>query len=347
MQEAMFPEPRGVQPAAVPPSLQALAAALPGAVRLGTSSWAFPGWAGLVYAGPAGAQALARDGLAAYASHPLLRTVSLDRAFYRPLEAAQYAGCARQVPEGFRFVVKAPARLCDAVLRDAGGRGLQPNPLFLDAQTALDEVVRPAMAGLGGKLGVLVFQVSPLPADWLRRRDQLLERLDQLLAVLPPDVLAAVEVRDSAWLGPDFAAVLRSRGATYCLGLHPRLPPIEDQLPMLRALWPGPLVCRWNLHRRHGARGYESAKRGYEPFDRLVDPDPATRGTLARVAAATAAAGQPVYVTINNKAEGSAPGSVLALAEEIVRRRPGSAGAIEPGPSSTTGPAAPLRGTIR
>lgn len=320
MQEAMFPESQGVQPAEVPAVLRALAAALPATVRLGTSSWTFPGWAGLVYARPASAPVLARDGLTAYAGHPLMRTVSLDRAFYRPLDATEYAACARQVQEDFRFVVKAPARLCDAVLRDPGGRGVQANPLFLDAQAALDEVVRPAMEGLGATLGVLVFQISPLPPQWLGRREALLERLDMLLAALPPGLLAAVEVRDAAWLGADFAAVLRARGATYCLGLHPRLPPIEEQLPMLRALWPGPLVCRWNLHRRHGAQGYESAKRGYEPFDRLVDPDPATRAVLAKVAAATAAAGHAVYVTINNKAEGSAPCSVVALAEEILRR---------------------------
>ena len=72
---------------------------------------------------------------------------------------------------------------------------------------------------------------------------------------------------------------------------------------------------------RHGAHGYESASSGCEPFERLVDPDPHTRAVLAKVAAATAAAGHAVYVTIN-KAEGRAPCSVLALAEEIVRRRP-------------------------
>jgi len=321
MQEAMFPEPEGVQPATVPAALHALAAALPEGVRLGTSSWTFPGWAGLVYASRASQDALARDGLAAYARDPLLRTVCLDRVFYRPLETGQYAACARQVPDDFRFVVKAPALVCDASIREPGGRATRTNPLFLDPQAALQEVAHPAMQGLGERLGVLVFQISPLPAAWLARRSALLDRLDTMLSALPQGLHAAVEVRDAAWLGPDFAAVLRARGAAYCLGLHPRLPPIDEQLPMLRALWPGPLVCRWNLHRRHGAQGYESARSGYEPFNRLVDPDPATRSVLAKVASATAAAGHRVLVTINNKAEGSAPCSVVALAEEIVRRR--------------------------
>src|SRR3546814_5643648 len=84
---------------------------------------------------------------------------------------------------------------------------------------------------------------------------------------------------------PAFTSTLRAAGATYCLGLHAKMPPIDEQLPILRALWPGPLVCRWNLHRRHGAYGYEAAKTLYGDFNALVDPDPQTRATLARVIA--------------------------------------------------------------
>ena len=91
---------------------------------------------------------------------------------------------------------------------------------------------------------------------------------------------------------------------------------------MLRALWPGPLVCRWSLHRKHGAYGYEGAKGLYEPFDRLVDPDPDTRDVLARVIVATVAAGFHAYVTVNNKAEGCAPLSVQELAKAVVSSSP-------------------------
>ena len=68
---------------------------------------------------------------------------------------------------------------------------------------------------------------------------------------------------------------------------------------------------------RHGAYGYESAKAQYAPFDRLQDPDPTTRAHLARVITGTCGAGQNAYVTINNKAEGSAPLSVKALAKYL------------------------------
>ena len=41
----------------------------------GTSSWSFPGWAGIVYDSKVSQTTLARHGLAAYARHPLFRTV--------------------------------------------------------------------------------------------------------------------------------------------------------------------------------------------------------------------------------------------------------------------------------
>jgi uncharacterized protein YecE (DUF72 family) len=77
------------------------------------------------------------------------------------------------------------------------------------------------------------------------------------------------------------------------------------------------------LHSKHGSYGYEQAKALYEPFNALVDPDTSTRATLAKVMRATAGAGFDVYVTINNKAEGSAPLSVLELARACVA--PGAA----------------------
>lgn len=329
MQDSLFNDvqarPR-VRPARADPARQALAAALPPGLRLGTSSWYFPGWAGLVWDGEYAQSALSKHGLAAYAQHPLLRTVSIDRTFYRPLSASQFAAYAAQVPDDFRFVVKAPSLVADAMVRGEDGRGQQRNPAFLDPLVAAEQFVQPALEGLGAKLGALVFQLSPLPGPMLARLPEILERLRAMLMALPalhpaaPDGVVAVEVRNPEFLTPAFAQVLREAGATYCLGLHAKMPPVEAQLPMLRALWPGPMVGRWSLNRRHGAYGYEAAKSGYEPFDRIVDDDPESRDVLARVIVATLAAGHSAYLTINNKAEGSAPLSVEALARAVAAR---------------------------
>lgn len=324
MQSALFEAGAAVQPARPDEDLRALAVALHARwgdrLHLGTSSWHFPGWAGLAWDRACAAPLLSREGLAAYAAHPLLRTVSLDRSFYRALAAADYAALAAQVPQDFRFVVKAAGQVTDAQLREAGsGRALRANPLFLDPGAAHTLCAEPAARGLGERLGVLVFQLSPLPPRWRDDVPALLERLhrllDAVLPALPAGAQAAVELRDATLLTPALAQALRERGVRWCLGLHDRMPPVDEQLPMLRAGWPGDIVCRWNLQR--GQR-YAEARDAWAPFDRLRSPDPATRTTLARVVRATLDAGHRAFVTINNKAEGSAPLSVRALAEALL-----------------------------
>ena len=320
--------PARVQPAAIPPAIHALAAALPATIRLGTSSWSFPGWTGLVYAPAASGRppaeaTLAREGLAAYAGHPLLRTVSLDRTFYAPLPAEAFAAYAAQVPEGFRFVVKAPAAFTDPVVRQPGsGMAARDNPSFLDGAAAAATFVQPARAGLGAKAGPLVFQFPPLGRRLVADASRTIARIAAFLALLARGPAAdrpllAVEVRDPELCTPELAAALEDSAAVPCLAIHARMPPAAVQARTLgldRDDCPWPVVARWNLH---AGRGYEEARADYFPFDRLVEEDEPTRTVVAALAARATARGRAVFVTINNKAEGSAPLSVLRLAEAI------------------------------
>ena len=106
-----------VAPIAPDGALTDLAAALPPRLRLGTSSWAYPGWKGLVWEGEHSDTQLSKQGLAVYTQNPLMRTVSIYRSFYRPLTVSQYERYASQVPDDFRFVVKAPSVVTDALVR--------------------------------------------------------------------------------------------------------------------------------------------------------------------------------------------------------------------------------------
>ena len=319
-----------VLPAEVAPEVRDLGARLPPRVHLGTSSWSFPGWTGLVYAPrdgkPESEQRLAREGLAAYARHPLLGSVSLDRTFYAPLRADEYARYAAAVPDSFRFVVKAPAAITDPFTR-AGNSGLVSgdNPTFLDAATAAAVCVAPAVAGLGAKLGALVFQFPPLGRSLLADTPRLVARLVDFVAALPrprTDSLPhgppiALEIRDPGLVCDALAAGLVNCGAIPCLAAHARMPPLEAQADgwrLERFPLSSPIVVRWNLH---AGRDYQGAKQDYFPFDRLVEEDPQTRLALARLAHRAARSGRTVLVTINNTAEGSAPWSVRRLAEAI------------------------------
>lgn len=302
-----------VGPAAVPEELEGVAARLPRALRLGTSSWSFPGWAGVVYDRPVSETVLARHGLAAYARHPLLRTVGIDRTYYRPIAAEDFRGYADAVPDDFRFVVKADRLLTSPT--DPGPSTLRgTNPRFLDATWAIDQVIGPVVEGLGEKAGPLLFQFSPISPNLVGGRGAFVERLHRFLDALPPGPRYAVELRTPALLTPDYAAALDATRTAHCFTVHPAMAPLEEQLTTVRHYEQPVLLIRWMLH---AGLKYEAAKDRYAPFDRIQDQDPQSLERIAVAALDALIAERDVFVLANNKAEGSAPLTVFRVARRM------------------------------
>jgi uncharacterized protein YecE (DUF72 family) len=299
-----------------------LEATFGGRLYLGTSSWNCPGWSGLVWDEHGYSEAqLARDGLHAYAQHPLLRTVSLEPGHRRAIDRDACARLAGQTPDRFRFVVNAPSEITDALLRSTdNGAPLRDNPRFLDARLALDGVVVPAVQSLGPRLGAVVFQFPPLPVHWLRNSRALLDRMETLwravVPAMPTNALTAIEVSDSRMLTPALIAQLARHRVAYCIGLHDHMPLLRQQMSAAHhAGGGGDLICRWSL--RQGVR-YNQAKAQWAPFNRMQAPDVETRNALAQAVVGTLSSGHRAFVTIDNKAEGSAPLSVVELARAIL-----------------------------
>jgi len=314
---------RAVEIAAAPitQEVRDLGRQLPPGVRLGTSSWHFPGWKGILWAQAEAPGDLSRYGLAAYAQHPLFETVGIDRSFQAPLAARQYALYARQVPENFRFVVRAPSVLTSPWLHGEGGVRGKANSQFLDADYAVSQFIEPALAGLGANAGTLLFQFPPLGRALTRAPERFIAQLQEFLARLPQGPLYAVEVRDDRIITRRFFSSLKETGARYCVSVHPRMPPVAAQAAAMSGFGPGPLLVRWNLQAGYN---YEEAKTRFTPFDQLIDEDSATRESIAQLCMATLAAGHECTVIANNKAEGSAPLTLVKLAQAIIaaaRRR--------------------------
>lgn len=312
-------EPEPIAPAAPNAELEGVARRLPPSLRLGTSSWAFPGWAGLVYARRVGEPMLAREGLQAYSRHPLLRTVGVDRTFYAPLTANEFAHFASSTPPDFRFVVKAHAPITTPVEQLARRSPIPPEvDRFLDPAYTIDRVIGPMLEGLGPRLGALLFQFPPLGYN-TRELHSFPQRLGRFLEQLPRGPQYAVEVRNREVLGDAYADALARNGVTHCFNVHPRMPGIAEQAQLVgESAWlSGGVVVRWMLH---PSQEYEAARERYFPFDRLVDPDPKNRAAVADLLETILARGSEVFVIANNKSEGSAPLTLFTLAKELDRR---------------------------
>ena len=117
---------------------------------MGTSSWAFEGWRGLVYARNAPKTKLSRHGLSAYAQqHRCCALVGLDRTYYAPIAAADYHHYAEMAPDDFHFLVKAH-ELCTMPVFHNSGRYAQrqgeANAAFLDSTPLTPQITSSAPA---------------------------------------------------------------------------------------------------------------------------------------------------------------------------------------------------------
>ncbi|MEZ4326350.1 MAG: DUF72 domain-containing protein [Polyangiales bacterium] len=298
----------------VDPALHALAQALPAGVRFGTSSWTFPGWHGAVYQRQYPSQAaFVRESLAEYARHPLLRTVGIDRSFYGPIPEAELAAYAAQLPKGFRACMKVWERVTTRVFPEHpryGDNAGRPNPDFLNPDLFREHVVEPVLAAFREFIGPLVVEVPPsrAPIDAAAWETALVRFLEAA-----PDALQfAVEVRDRELLTPGYFPILRDHGATHVFNFWSRMPDIGAQLA-LPGCMPGPfVVARLMLP---PGMAFEDARQRFTPFDRIVQPQPKMRADVVRLIRAAVDRGFEVYVIVNNKAEGSSPLTVRALAE--------------------------------
>ena len=286
---------------------------VPSAVLFGTSSWTFPGWAGLVYAGSPTERQLADAGLAEYARHPLFRTVGIDRSYYRPLERPDLERYAEQLPSGFRCVMKVFNKLTSVALP----RTSQANPHFLSVAAFEDEVLSPIAEGFSEHVGPLVFEIAPMPAEALPSSRAFAGRLDAFLSRLPREFDYAVELRNRSLFTPRYVDTLARNGVAHVLNLWERMPDIGEQLAA-----PGVLTAPFVVSRLlipPGCR-YDERREQLAPFDRIVDVQEKMRDDVARLAETCAELGKVSYILVGNKAEGSSPLTVRALAERVAAR---------------------------
>jgi hypothetical protein len=299
---------------------RALARALPPWLYFGTSSWTFPGWKGIVYGGSPTQDDLTKTGLAAYAAHPLLRTVGVDRSYYGPLGARDLEAYAAQLPPGFQAVSKIWDEITTFVFPSHprfGDRAGQRNPRFLDPDLTL-QVLAPYTGSFAPFAGPFVFELSPAPSAAIGDGRAHLAAIERLLPALPTQFRYGFELRNRELLTPRYLSVLRAHGAAHVLNMWTAMPTVGAQLAMPGVITASFVVARLMLPPR---TRYEQLKSAYAPFDRIVFPQPDMRGDVVRLSRACEAASADLFVVANNKAEGSAPLTVFALAQAIAEAR--------------------------
>lgn len=272
-----------------------------------------------------------------YARWPLFGTVGVDSSFYGPLTPATYQRYSRALPPDFPCVTKVWDRITVHTFARAREktRAGQRNPDFLNPELFLAEVWGPSREHFAGHQGPFVFEFQAIAREDQVGPEEFAGWLDRFFERLPREGRYAVEVRNPEFLVPAYFAVLREHDVAHVFSSWTRMPPMGEQLEQAGSIGAGFLVARALL--RPG-RAYAEAVDAFAPYDRIRDPNPELRSDLVRLATTAARLRIPAYLLVNNRAEGSAPLTVIEVARMLERARgAGAEGAEEAGAGEPTG----------
>ncbi|MCC6767019.1 MAG: DUF72 domain-containing protein [Deltaproteobacteria bacterium] len=172
---------------------------------VGTSGYNYQEWKGIFYPEDISDKQM----LAFYGQR--FSSVEINYTFYRMPTNRILANWAAEVPERFRFTLKAPRR----ITHDQRLRSVE------DTLASFCAVAKT----LGPRLGALLFQLPPF-----MKKD--VELLEVFLHELPSGLRPAVEFRHPSWLADDTYAVLKRFGVALCIADgEERTTPLEVTAP--------------------------------------------------------------------------------------------------------------------
>ena len=159
-------------------------------IYVGTSGYSYKEWKGSFYPENIPAKGM----LSYYASH--FQAVELNNTFYRIPQGSMVETWKSQVPDNFRFSVKASQRI--TILKR------------LKDVAAETQLMLKAVAAFENRLGAVLFR---FPSDM----EKDLKRLEKFLKDLPEHTPAVFDFRHATWFDDDVFALLRSYNRVLCV----------------------------------------------------------------------------------------------------------------------------------
>ena len=157
---------------------------------VGTSGYSYKEWKGTFYP-----EDLSEKQMLHYYGERF-RAVEINNTFYRMPKASVLEAWAAEVPEDFKFVIKASQRITHM-------------QRLKNADDSVSYLLRVAGV-LRDRLGPLLFQLPPnLKKD--------LPRLREFLTLLPSERRSAFEFRHETWFDEEVLALLREHRAALCI----------------------------------------------------------------------------------------------------------------------------------
>jgi len=291
-------------------------------VFIGTSSWKYPGWFGMLYdraryeyRGRFAQARFNRNCLAEYSE--VFKTVCVDAAYYNFPSQQFLEGMVNQTPDGFLFGLK----VTDAItikkypkLDRFGDLAGKANENFLNAEVFAAAFLLPCEP-FRQNMGLLMFEFSRFwPTDYEHGRDFVAD-LDKFLSALPKGWPYGIEMRNRAWLRPEYFECLARHQVTHVFNSWEAMPAVSNQMALPGSRTNPDLVAARFLLKP--GRQYEEAVKTFEPYDRIKEENPDARAAGKTLIAEGQVTGpkRKTFIFVNNRLEGNALGTIGAMLE--------------------------------
>lgn len=290
-----------------------------GTLRIGTCSWKYDSWRGLVYSDETIKN---RDYLTAYSQ--IFDTVEIDQWFWSlfgtdkvvlpdPQIVEDYAA---SVPDNFRFTIKMPNSLTlTHFYRKKPSDELETNPHFLSPD--LLKTTLHHLEPFGTKIGALLYQFEYLNKHKMPSQTDFQRRFQTFAEHLPPNLIHAVEIRNPNYLNRRFFDWLRELNLTPVLLHGYYMPNIVETYRKIYPSLAGNVVIRLHGPDRSGIENESGGD-----WSRVLRPKDDELETIVKMIQHLRQNRVNVFLNINNHYEGSAPITIKKI-RELLAHLPG------------------------
>jgi uncharacterized protein YecE (DUF72 family) len=292
-------------------------------VFVGTSSWRYPGWLGMLYEeqrylwrGRFSEARFRNNCLSEYAE--VFKTVCVDAAYYQFPDHRTLENMVASVPDSFLFGFKVTDEITIrrfANLPRFGPRAGKPNEHFLNADRFAASFLGPCEP-FRKNVGLLMFEFSKFHrTDYEHGRDFVAD-LDRFFGELPKGWPYGVEIRNKHFLQPEYFAVLKQHGVAHVFNSWSDMPPVDRQMALEGSRTnPELYAARFLLE---PGRNYEEAVRRFQPYNKIKEPSLESRAAGAQLIREGTAADPKMktFIFVNNRLEGNALETIAAMLEQ-------------------------------
>ncbi|MDC7228523.1 MAG: DUF72 domain-containing protein [Spirochaetales bacterium] len=270
-------------------------------IKLGTCTWNYDSWLGLVYSYKANSAA---EYLKQYSQK--YRTVEIDSWFYKIPDKAEVLSYKNSVDSDFSFTCKVTNAITLTNLRN---KNKDRNPDLLSSE--LFKRYLDSIEALLPQIDGIMFEFEYLNKTKMSGAQEFLERLNDFFEKVPSGLPLAIETRNKNYLTNDYFKMLNDNKVMHVFSEKLYMPSVYNVYAKFQDY-----INDGAIIRLLGGDRKEIEKQTKKQWDNIVQPKDDLKQVVGMINYMSGK-GLKITANVNNHYEGSAPKTIMKMIEML------------------------------